>query len=349
MKNIKVLNDDLVSVIIPAYNCSSTITRCVESILMQTYPFIEIIIVNDGSTDDTDKILNEIKRQNSNVFIFNKKNGGASSARNFGINVANGSYITFVDADDYLEKKMINELVFEMKKKKVDLTICTLFQDYYQNGKLVKTCINNFHRNQKINLEVNALNLLEFIENSSINGPYCKLFLKRVLIENKIRFDEKLKIQEDLDFLLQYLLKINNLYLINKPMYHYVMSNSNSITSKFLETRYDNYLEVLKKVLYFYSKDNVDETSLERIKFMYVKNIYSSLLNALTIIDLNSRKTFFKKLIDKLDYATIKSAKRKGFKYAYLKGILLTKNWRFIYINCLFMNLIKRNFYYTYK
>ena len=96
--------DGLLSIIVPAYNCEKSIEKCIDSILKQTYNDIEIIIVNDGSTDRTDDICREMAKQENRIKYIFKENGGVSSARNIGLDFANGEFIQFVDSDDYLEK-----------------------------------------------------------------------------------------------------------------------------------------------------------------------------------------------------------------------------------------------------
>ena len=104
-------NVDLVSIIIPVYNVEDFVEQCIDSILNQTYSNLEIIAVNDGSTDSSLKILENIKKKDSRVMIINQKNSGVSSARNAGIAKANGKYLVFVDADDFLARNFVDYML----------------------------------------------------------------------------------------------------------------------------------------------------------------------------------------------------------------------------------------------
>ena len=117
--------NNLVSVIVPIYNVEDYLLTCIKSILNQTYTNIEVILVNDGSTDKSLDICKKIIRNDSRVRLISKKNGGLSEARNFGIDEALGEYYLFVDSDDYIKEDMIEKMVIAMNKERnIDLVIC---------------------------------------------------------------------------------------------------------------------------------------------------------------------------------------------------------------------------------
>ena len=130
-----------VSVIIPAYNAENDIEHCIESIISQTYKNTEIIIVNDGSKDNTKKILEKLNNKYENIIIINQKNNGVSASRNAGINMASGDYLMFVDSDDFLENIAIEHL---LKNKENDLVLAN-YKKYYNADKI----INNFPIKEK--------------------------------------------------------------------------------------------------------------------------------------------------------------------------------------------------------
>lgn len=117
-------NKDTISVIIPVYNVEKYIEECVESIINQTYKNMEIILVDDGSTDNSGKICDEYIEKDERIKVIHKKNGGLSSARNEGIKIANGKYLTFIDSDDYITSDMIEELYLSLTKTNSDISIC---------------------------------------------------------------------------------------------------------------------------------------------------------------------------------------------------------------------------------
>ena len=114
--------NDKISIIIPAYNCEKTISRCIDSILRQTYRDYEIIIINDGSTDNTKDICGKYK--SSNIKLINRINEGPSKARNIGIKEARGDFIVFVDSDDYLDENMLYCMIKCIKENKTDIAVC---------------------------------------------------------------------------------------------------------------------------------------------------------------------------------------------------------------------------------
>ena len=113
----------MIDIIIAAYNCEKTINKCIDSLLKQTYKDINIIVVNDGSTDNTYKVLEKICKRNNNVIVFNKENGGAASARNYGLKNSKSSFFTFIDADDYVTPDYVLDMVNKQKEEDYDLVI----------------------------------------------------------------------------------------------------------------------------------------------------------------------------------------------------------------------------------
>lgn len=130
-------DNELISVIIPMYNCEKYIRQCVESVLKQSYENLEVIVVDDGSTDDGGKLCDEIFAQNQRVKVFHKENGGISSARNYGIDRANGAYLFFLDSDDYLEDGGLEALYEAAKSNSADMAIGG-YRRVEENGDLIK-------------------------------------------------------------------------------------------------------------------------------------------------------------------------------------------------------------------
>ena len=121
---------ELISVIVPVYNVENLITRCVKSIIGQTYPNLEIILVDDGSKDNSGSICDELALCDKRIKVIHKKNGGASAARNVGIDKAKGQYIGFVDSDDYIEPQMYESLLFGLKKYNTDISCTGIIKEH---------------------------------------------------------------------------------------------------------------------------------------------------------------------------------------------------------------------------
>ena len=130
------MNKEKITIVVPIYNAEKYLERCIKSILDQTYENLEIILVNDGSTDKSLEICEKFKAEDNRIIIINKENGGVSSARNKGIDAATGKFIIFIDADDYIEKEMFEVLEEDLFKNNVDISMCG-FRTVYVNGNIL--------------------------------------------------------------------------------------------------------------------------------------------------------------------------------------------------------------------
>lgn len=219
-----------VSIIIPAYNASKTIEKCLHSIINQTYKNIEIIVVNDGSNDNTEEVVHRICKNDSRIVLINQVNQGVSSARNNGINISNGMYIMFVDCDDWLEEDMVEVMVNTLEEKKVDVVRCNFFDDYSNYtviGKLYDLSNKIVLKKdfEKYNVYGHFLMSKEPIKNLVM----LLLIKKDIIINNQIYFDENLFMLEDVYFYQRLFSVINRVYFLDKPLYHYY-ENNDSVT-----------------------------------------------------------------------------------------------------------------------
>ena len=205
----------MISIIIPCYNAEKTIKRCLESVISQTYKNIEIVIINDGSTDKTDSIIKKYIND-SRIKYYNRSNLGIGKTRNFVIKEATGEYITFLDSDDYLPNDAIDNLYKLAQKNKLDLVV----SDYYVDNKNIKSekiksfPITNVKKNPNLIFDINL-------------APWNKLY-KKELIEN-IKFEENLK-YEDAPFVIESIIKAKKIGKLDKETYYYVV-NPNSETT----------------------------------------------------------------------------------------------------------------------
>lgn len=196
------------SIIIPVYNAEKFLKKCLDSIMIYKNDFFEVIVVDDGSTDSSSMIYS----QYSDIIIFKKKNGGVSSARNFGISKASGKYIMFVDSDDEL-----NEDWFLKIKKNLEYN-----NDYY--------LFSTTYKNELINDSIYERILIG--NYNFLNSPWSKIYKKSIIDNCKIRFNERIINGEDFLFNLQYSLKCNNSRFVNDCIYKYRVT-SISATKKF--------------------------------------------------------------------------------------------------------------------
>lgn len=200
--------EPMVSVIVPIYNVEKYLKRCIDSILNQTYKNLEIILVDDGSPDKCPQICDEYAKEDDRIIVIHNKNGGVSSARNAGLDIARGKYIGFVDPDDYINYDMYSAMVNEMDNFACDAVICGFCQVSEKENKIIR----------KESLQSKVLSVEEcFKELFSFSGldikpvVWNKLF-KRDIISD-LRFCEYIEISEDLLFCVEYLLRCDKIAL----------------------------------------------------------------------------------------------------------------------------------------
>lgn len=206
---------DLVSVIVPVYNAEKTLQRCVESIIHQSYHDIQVILVDDGSNDASLVLCKKFTNIDLRCIVLEKKNGGVSSARNAGLDVASGKYIIFVDSDDWIAEGMIERYINLMIKYSTDIVIGGLSGVSVQNQ-------NTFIKKVPIVGKQNRKLWNMICDSSEIFGYIGgKMFKKEIIDSYSIRFNENMYAQEDLNFCLSYYDAIDNFYLADYAGYKY--------------------------------------------------------------------------------------------------------------------------------
>lgn len=243
-----------VSVIIPVYNGEKYIKRCLNSIINQTYKNIEIIIINDGSTDKTVEKIEEISDER--IKLFNRENKGVSNARNFGINVCTGKFLIFCDADDWLEANLIENMMQLIVKADYDLIRFNYSINKTEKNNYCKGIDIETKRDNKLNLN----QMIDGIIKAKIPAYIWTLFIKKdFIISNKIKFDEDIYIAEDKLFLLKYLLQEPKIYIEDKAYYHYFYNPHSAMHKKDFKKKIDNIINVNKKINNLLDKNNKKE------------------------------------------------------------------------------------------
>lgn len=203
----------LVSIVVPIYNAEAYLEQCLDSIVNQTYKVLEIILVDDGSKDNSLEICNSYAKIDCRIVVVHKENGGVSSARNIGIEQSKGEYILFIDSDDTVELTYVEELVNANKDGKRDLVICG-----YNNIFVYK---NNFEKcliYEKLSYDITEdyYKIVNFLK-----SPYIKLYSARIIRSNKITFPADIRLGEDQVFNQKYLYYVNSYNIVNQPLYNY--------------------------------------------------------------------------------------------------------------------------------
>lgn len=253
----------MISIIVPVYNVEKVVHYCIDSILNQTFTDFELILVDDGSTDRSGQICDEYAATDSRIDVIHKENGGVSSARNCGIDNANGEYICFVDSDDYIEPSYIETLIITKQHYPQYENCWCCFQtvkQYY--GQRIQD--NTLKKNERL-IELDALQIMDLHENWLDAGPVCKLFSKQILKEKNIRFDIYLSLGEDLLFNFNYLDNTNKrIILCNEALYNYVRINNESLSLKYRENLFELYRVLYKKIGMYLTKWNCNESQMRK-------------------------------------------------------------------------------------
>lgn len=224
MQNSMNKNDDLISVIVPVYNIEKYVERCIDSIINQTYSNLEIIIVDDGSTDMSGTIVDNIQRKDSRIKVIHKENGGLSSARNTGLDNSSGKYIGFIDGDDMISTDTYMTLYNEMVSTDSDIATCGM-KEYQISGDM-NTRFCHFPDNMILENE----KILEaYIKEPYIIGTSCctKLFKKEIVKGELFEIGNQ---AEDIEYVFRILLKAKRVICIPQPYYEYV-HRENSLTT----------------------------------------------------------------------------------------------------------------------
>lgn len=224
--------DKLISVIVPVYKVEKYLSRCIDSIIAQTYNNLEIILIDDGSPDRSGRICDDYARKDHRIRVFHKPNGGVSSARNLGLKEAKGEYIGFVDSDDYIAPQMYEVLFNNLVNNNADLSVCGykkeidkgIFEPYY-NKRL--NCV--FLRNEM---------LKNLLSNKYYTCSCWNVLFKKYLLSD-LFFDEKRKHNEDLLFLYEVMKKCNNLFFTSDAYYYYCTNEGSASLSSFSDSTMD--------------------------------------------------------------------------------------------------------------
>ena len=242
----------LISVIVPVYNVEKYLKRCLKSILNQTYKKIEILIIDDGSTDHSGKISDEYAKIDSRVQVFHKKNGGLSDARNYGIQKAKGKYVMFIDSDDWIPLNSIRKMVETVSQTESDIVSGEIKEVYNTNTE--KKGKNNNEYKIEVLSKNEALEKLMYLHNFS-NSASAKMY-KKELFDN-IKFPVG-KYYEDLGTTYKIVSKANKISLINSVVYYYYQDNQDSIRHKKYNERRLEGLDFALQELEFIKKEFPD-------------------------------------------------------------------------------------------
>lgn len=252
----------MVSIIVPAYNCIKSLEHCVGSVRQQTYTDFELILVDDGSTDGSGKLCDRFAAEDERIRVIHKPNGGVSSARNAGIDVADGEYITFCDSDDYLEPDYIETLLKTAKSNPDCGHIWCCFQTV--TGYQRENAAPNYSSVNPI-LHYTLQDYMTLHEMWLDAGPWNKLYRTDIVQTAKVRFPEDLSLGEDWLFNLAYIdASVNKkIVVVTKPLYNYMRGNDESLDSKYRKDLLDIYRRLNDSCLSYLRKWKLPAKQIE--------------------------------------------------------------------------------------
>lgn len=324
-----------VSIIVPVYNAEKTLCRCLDSLVGQTYEDIEIILVNDGSSDNSQKICKSYKNRFSKIRLINQENAGPATARNTGIDHARGKYLSFVDADDHVENNMIEEMVGAAEDNCAEMVICGYYQEFSETVKKHKF---SYAPGLYVGAESRkiATDLISDVSDTRI-PPYSwvRMVLKASLEKPEIRYAAGMVRSEDYYFFVQLHFRINRLYLLtDKPFYHYMEVDS-SITHRYVPEYWNSVKEIYWGLIHNLPED---EEIKKRLGVMLVQRSLIALNNSVRCSD---KLLFRKEIYEIVKDTDLKSVicgmgKSEGFKKFRIYYLLMRMHlyfavyWRFL-------------------
>ncbi len=218
----------LVSVVIPIYNSEEYLQECLDSVRTQTWENIEIILINDGSKDNSLEICKYNQQLDERIIVISQENSGVSTARNKGMDKASGDFIIFVDSDDICDRKYVEELLNNNAELEEDSLVIAGLRIFDSKGN--ESTINFGDKIYKTKEYVNDILVVHNI-NRFCGGPYGKLFSKKILIENKLYFDTSMKYAEDFCFNMAYLRYVSKVRILNSCLYSQRADSSGSLSA----------------------------------------------------------------------------------------------------------------------
>lgn len=244
-----------ISIIVPVYNVEDYIEKCIKSILNQVFTEFELILVDDGSTDNSGNICDKYAEKDNRIIVIHKENGGISSARNIGLNIAKGEYIAFVDSDDYINKNMYHTLYNLIIKTQSDIAMCnykTISKDEEVN--LNEDQIINSH-------DIKCINNIQYLNNLYGKDKVKYIVMWNKLYKNeifrKLRFKDS-RIEED-EFIIHHVLYLSDkIVYIDKNYYYYMQRNNSIVGSKYNLKRLDKIYALEDRIEFFKEKKLVD-------------------------------------------------------------------------------------------
>ena len=331
------------SIIIPVYNVEKYLDRCMQSVFLQSYKNLEIILIDDGSPDSCPRLCDIYGKNDKRVKVLHKKNEGLGLARNSGLALATGKYVLFIDSDDYLSEKMVEKLVYQAELMNADIVYCGYFYET-SNHKWIE--VRDFEKEQTFKgNDIDAVSLA-FITNQNKlkvrlqRTVWHALYSKALIDDEDIRFPSERQIpSEDLIFQSRISKFANIISFVPDCLYYYCLNN-NSITMNFKKDRYLKLVNEKNELLRIYSNKGVDRY-INNLYFVSIKSYFYNLIEQKNIAFSEKNKIIKEVVIDMhrdcinhLEPGLFSKAEKIFYVFVCTKNIFL------IFVYCFFINLL---------
>lgn len=323
----------LISVIIPIYNVEKYLSRCIDSVINQKYTNLEIILVNDGSPDNSLAICQEYKNKDKRIAVLNKPNGGLSSARNEGLNLCTGEYISFLDSDDWLNIEAFDKGMNSLLTYNADIVFWSYTKEF-QNMSLKIDCIKT--DKNTILFENKSLSILKRrmvgLIDEELNEPtktdayisaWGKIYKREILLNPLVHFlDTKIVGSEDVPFNIEAFGKAKKVVYVNEGLIHYWMENENSLTKNHKNTLFPRFKNLYQWIIEYNQKQDNNELYSRGVENRFALSLINNVMSISSFRNIAPIKTKVKNINNILsDEMYGSSLKNLQFKY-------LPKQWK---------------------
>lgn len=326
-----------VSVIVPIYNVDKYLERCLESLVNQSLQEIEIILIDDGSTDNSPLICDKYAKQDTRIKVVHKQNQGLGMARNTGLELASGEYVVFIDSDDFIEKNAYQEMYDMIKSESAEMLI-TNYYEYVTNTsekKEMRTVRNarivEGEEIKKLACQMVGFSPLKKNEDDIGMSVWKNMYLRRLIEDNQIKFySEREYVSEDAVFQLMIIPKMKKVRLSTNCYYYYCQNDNQSLSATFRESKFEEYKKLYQKEYELLESNGIVETGKYYIATTFLGNIRAHIKQLSSSQYSKKRK---KELIEKIEKDTMVQAVLKWYPYnstsikQRLFSLALKNNW----------------------
>ena len=251
-----------ISILMPVYNAEKYLNETIDTIKNQSFSNWELIIVDDGSIDNSKEICTKLMNDDKRIKYIFQENLGVSHTRNVALENAQGKYIVFVDSDDLIHEDYLKILINSIEKNNSDISVCNFIERKISNTGKVEDITREFYPKEVMEMSEMKDYIMDFGNSGLLNPLWNKIYKREIIENNNITFDEKVETGEDFIFNLQYFRKAKKISFIKEKLYYYIRRNNNSITYKYIENMYEkgweihSLLESFLEDMNFYNKEN---------------------------------------------------------------------------------------------